>query len=107
MGWEVIRAGDPSDRGYSFWLSTLDPCLSTITLSASTDKGDNLDAITRGKQGASVFGAGDELTVAFHGQGAGIMLQLSHECGDGCPVGNLARLAVEFDLHRSFQNVVL
>ncbi len=74
MEWEVVRAGDSSNRDYSFWLSTLDSCLSTITLSASTDEGDNLDAITRGKQGAGVFGAGYELAVAFHGQIAGIKL---------------------------------
>ena len=91
----MLTAGDSLNRGYFF------------SYSSSTDKGNYLDAITRGKQGASVFGAGDELTVAFHGQVAGIKLQLSYECGDGCPVGNLARLAVEFDLHSSFQNGLL
>ena len=91
----MLTAGDSLNRGYFF------------SYSSTADEGDDLDAIALGKQGASVFGAGDELTVALHGQVAGIKLQLSHECGDGCPVGNLARLAVEFDLHRSFQNVVL
>ena len=91
----MLTTGDSLNRGYFF------------SYSSTADEGDDLDAIARGKQGASVFGAGDEFTVAFHSQVAGIKLQLSHECGDGCPIGNLARLAVEFDLHRSFQNVVL